>query len=517
MESGAVCPSCVRYFRAPKTCPVCGRVSYHLSRDSRAGFHEPVCERCRRRAHITCPVCGKHRMAAGTNHTGQAVCRRCLEMGEARYVCPRCGREGKRHSRERCKACYEADRLAFLVERCLSRLPVGWPQDFFPCFIRDLAEAVSSGKVLTRLERYASFFAELGCRFPDRDEMTAPALMAMYGREGLRRNAIPYGYLLKSGLVRTTSELAVRQAAEGRRQQRILEEGRCRWYEALLAEFYRHQEVIRQRYLSRGWVGRLERFVPRTITANLAAAARFLASLDPEKVQSSGQIEQGALERFLLLNPGYHDGVHSFVRFLNRKKKVFRRLKVPGIARGPRKGTFLDVRFYRRLVRTWLNPADGLLKESLICLLMLLYAQKAHRIVRLKLSEIGQDCDGAYWFRFGKTDIQLDPEVGALLDRYLAGRKPLNPLEDAGSNPYLFPGRGFGRHLSEQEVTRYVRSYGITANQLFASSLFHAFLNGVKHPKVLVVALGITDSTAMKYFETLSPSLRLEASARMEK
>jgi integrase len=242
----------------------------------------------------------------------------------------------------------------------------------------------------------------------------------------------------------------------------------------------------------------------------LRTASKFLDSIDPDMVRSVQQIEQIHLDRFLANKRGYRDSVRAFVRYLNKTQKLFKKLRIESIARNIPPNIFMDRTKYTVLLKGWLSPADDSVKEAIIGLLMLLYAQRAKQLVRLRLSDISHGHDGVYRVVFGRTEIPLDRRIGALLDRYLAVRKALAVMEESWENNYLFTGRSAGDHLTEAAVSYYLKKHDVTAEQVFATSLLYAYLGGLRHPKVLVKAFGITDFTAIKYLNLISPRLRDE-------
>lgn len=117
---GAVCRSCVTYYKEPKPCPVCGQLSLRLSRNATKGFSEQqVCEHCQRKGNITCGGCGKNRHPAGIRADGKPVCKSCLDRGDKPFVCGTCGtcgKEGKSHSKVMCHTCYWRKRAAHIAE-----------------------------------------------------------------------------------------------------------------------------------------------------------------------------------------------------------------------------------------------------------------------------------------------------------------------------------------------------------------------------------------------------------------
>lgn len=510
VEDGVACPSCARYFKAPQPCPVCGQLSLHLSRDFKNGFTEPVCQQCRRKGHITCPSCGKNRRPAGTTTDGRVVCKTCLKTDGRPFTCPKCGKQGKRHSAIRCDACYWRDNVEKKLRNAVLMLEHDWVRNAFSGFIYALSQRIDSRIAAIRLERHFLFFARLDAHFDKHTAATARGMIAVFGLDGLRRHAAAYAFLVKSELIPSQSANDIKKEAAIEDQTKILKACENRWYRDLLGNFLRHMNTVGQRYADRGWNGDHQRFGPRTILMALKSASKFLESLDQEIVRSVSQIEQIHVDRFLTDHKGYRDSVRAFVRFLNKTQKLFRKLKIESIARNIPPHIFLDRTKYSDLLKGWLSTSDDTVKESIIGLLMLLYAQRAKQLVRLRLSDISHGHDGMYRVVFGRTEIQLDRRIGDLLDRYLPARKALAVMEDSWENGYLFTGRSVGDHLTEAAVSYYLKKHNVTAEQVFATSILYAYLGGLRHPKVLVKAFGITDFTAIKYLNLISPRLRDE-------
>lgn len=510
VENGVACPSCARYFKEPQRCPVCGQQSFHLARDFKNGFNEPVCQQCRRKGHITCPSCGKNRRPAGSTSDGRVVCKTCLANDGKPFVCPKCGKEGKRHSATRCDACYWRENVEKKLKNAISMLEHEWVRTAFSDFITALSGKIDAKAAALRLERHFLFFARLDAFFAKPSAATSRGMILTFGLDGLRRHAAAYGFLVKSGIIPKQSAAEIKREACFENQAKLLKACEGRWHHGLLESFAENLNKVGQRYADRGWDGDRQRFGPRTILAALRAASKFLDDLDSETVRSVQQIEQIHLDRFLLNHSGYRDSLRSFVRFLNKTQKLFKKLKIESVPRNLPPNIFLDRAKYTDLVQGWLTPPDESVKEAIIGLLMLLYAQRAKSLVRLRLSDISHGYDGVYRVVFGRTEIPLDKHVGALLDRYLPARRALAVMEESWENGYLFTGRCAGDHLTEAAVSYYLKKYGVTAEQVFATSILYAYLGGLRHPKVLVKAFGITDFTAIKYLNLISPRLRDE-------
>jgi hypothetical protein len=510
LPEGVACASCARYFKEPRPCAACGQLSLRLSRDFKHGFMEPVCSRCRSKGFITCACCGKHRRPAAVNADGKAVCKRCDEAAGQPFVCPKCHKTGRRHSATRCEDCYWADTAAARTRQAAALLTQTWTRDVFLEFCEELRGRIPPIKAALRVDRYFLFFAKLDCMAADRHELTGEKLTAVFGAEGLRRHSVPYGYLVRVGIVTPPADEDVQAVTQAQAQQRLLERARGKWFEALLGRFHAHLITVRARYVSRGWTGNRARFLPRTITLALQAAAKFLVNMEGTDVTTPQGLQQAHLDRFLATHTGHRNSLRAFVRYLNRREKLFRPIKVPNTERAFSADLLLRRAKYEELTNAWLGADDDHLKESLVCILMLLYAQPVKRTVRLRLSQIGHGRDGVYRIVFGAVEIALDARVGAMMDRYLASRRAIATMDDPWRNDYLFTGRRVGSHLTPAAVTYYLGKYGVRAEQLFASAIYRAYLAGLRHPKMLVRAFGISDVTAVHYIELLDPRLRDE-------
>lgn len=516
MRDGVACPSCSRYFKAPRPCPVCGRMSQLLARDRKAGFSEPACEKCRRRGHRTCSVCHKHRPPAGVDPQGKAICRACLGRGDEPFVCPTCGNTGTPHSARRCEDCYWKDSAEKKLRDSLPLLSRLWARETFSGFMGELQARSGAHEAAVRFQYYFRFFAKLDALFDAPTALTPESLIAAFGRNGLRRYVVPHGYLLKAGLIPEFDDEVMAAAVERVRWQKMLGLAADQWYATLLRRFLQYEETRSMRYRDRGWRGEQRRITPRYITNAVRTAATFLGSTVSQGVASPQQIQQDHIDRFLVNKPGLRSPLMAFVRYLNHKERLFRPVRIPTVKRHLPPERILDPTRRTTLLATWLNPHESAVKESLICLLMILYAQTALRIVRIRLSDIAHGQDGTYRLIFGSVEIALHRRVGALMERYLAIRRKLALMEDEGENSWLFPGLNKGRHMDAGTVAGYyLPKYGVSAQTLFSTAIHYAYLHGLRHPKVLVKAFGITDQTAIKYLDMIDQRLRDEVEAKL--
>ena len=488
-------------------------MSLYLARDLKNGFTEQVCPRCRAKGHITCPCCGKHRRPEGLSKIGRIVCKKCVDIDGDEFICPKCGQPGRRHSSKSCDTCYWKERLTKKVRDATAMLNHQWTRDALNGFINELADRRGPFASAVRIERYFLFFAKLDAEYKAASELDMPSLARIFGAEGLRRHAVPYGYIVKTFCGHDAIDF--RATLSAAKYDATVEAAAGEWFGDVVAKYHGYRLELNGRYVERGWVGKRSRFTMATIKANLAAAVRFLQSLEKAGITTISQIEQHHLDRFLTEKPGYSGGIRSFVRYLNRKERLFRKIKVVSVKRNLPPGSFLPRERFDDLLREWLNPDDIHLKEALICLMMLLYAQQPRRLLRLKMTDIMHGRDGSYRLLFGPTEITLPPEISELMGRYLRNRRALATMEDDWESPWLFPGRSHGDHLNTASVSYYLKKAGVSVNQLFSTAVYNAYASGLRHPKVLVRAFGITTFTAVKYLALIDPRLRDQVEQRM--
>ncbi len=408
-------------------------------------------------------------------------------------------------------SCYQRDTVQKRLSEGAALLQRDWARKAWIGFGAALLGEVNPDKAMARINRYYLLFARLDAAFAKPAEITPSALLATAGgTDGLRRFAVPYGYLVKCGTIPAPTRALLADTAETVRQGSMIENVEGKWFAPVLSRYRDHLMAIRARYDSRGWKGEKSRMKAHTITSNLRAARKFCETLEAAGVVMIQQATPDHLNMFLTESPGLAASIRSFVRFLNRKEKLFQALAVKTIRRDLPEGIFLPRTKYLALLKDWLSPADDALRESLIGLFLLLYAQTVKSAVRILLEDLSQGRDGRYRIAFGRTEIALDARVSDILGRYLERRRALAVMDNSDDNPYLFPGRQLGEHLTAAAVAYWLAKADVRAEQLFATALYTAYLNGLRIPKVLVKAFGITSATAVKYLNMIDPRLTME-------
>lgn len=508
---GPVCRSCNWHYKEPQPCAYCGALSQRLSRCHRLGITEPACPACVRRDNRTCSVCGKYRQVYLLTDTDRPVCKACSANTKTGFLCPRCGKLGRRHSSSSCLACYHHDLAQRKLAQSNPLFTHEWAREAFTQFFTELRTHRGDLAAATAHDRHFAFFLKLDANFPDPKKIDAESLVKAIDLLKLRLFDLPMNFLRREGLIADIAHVDLQEAAYHAAQQRVLDAACGHWYATVLEHYAAKLLDRHNRSRQRGWIGKHARFLPRTITNYLRTARSFLDWLDQHDVHAVQGIEQQKLDAFLVEYPGLRDGLRPLVLYLNQHEKLFTKLRIETRSKNLPQEILLSDQQYQSLLARWLSAADDELREALIGLMMTLYCQSLKKTVSLELSQFQQTSDGQIHAQLGKHATPLLEPVAKILKRYLEQRTSPSTFLRETASPYLFPGRNVNAPLSPLTVSRRLHEkYGVSAEQLFATGLFHAYRGGVQHPKVLATNLGISMITAMKYFEMLSPHFRAE-------
>ncbi len=514
-EGKPVCRECRSEMEKPRLCLHCGNYSLFVDTYPEAGLPEQICLRCRNNARVTCAECLKHRKPAAVNEQGKIICKQCLERSQP-FICPECGKAGIPHSKSKCLDCYWRHRLFSQAAGVRALFEREWMPELFESFLQETFERKTAQWTCLRFDYYYRFFVKLDSMFESLESMSAERLLEKFGPDGLRRYAIPVDYLASCKLIRALSQEELVDAARRLSTQRMIKACEGKWYKSLMDGFYANLERLNQRYRNRGWIGEKERYRPMTQAKAVAAAKKFLEYADQCGVRDAGQLHQHVLDGFITEQSGYRHAVRTFIKYLNKHARMFRKLRLDKQAGNINPELFISPRRCAELAAEWTAAQGDDTRNALILMMMLLYAQPAEKIVRLKLSDIFRDEAGKYRILFGSTEIHLEPRISALLTRYLEHRRVLSIMDSPKQNEWLFPGRRLGNHLSPYSVSSILRKYELTADKLFATAILNAYMSGIRHPKVLVRAFGITRVTAMKYLRLIDPRMLDEVEKRID-
>ena len=477
-------------------------MSLRLSRAPEIGIDERICWKCRtKRTHFSCTSCGKYRKPAGLNSSGDIVCKTCLE--DENYHCPKCGEPGKPHSKTRCQACYWKDHANEVIAEGVAVLSRPWMRHAYRSFGDSLITGYGAQKASHRIPKYLAFFVSLDMRFKNAESITSRSLIKMFGSDGLRKYTVAVVYLTKEGIFPSFCQTELNHYNEITKQEKIVDQTNDRWYGTFLSQYRQHALKIQQVSLDRGNKGP----VSRTITSWVSAAKAFLQYADSKGVKGLAQIETHHLDLFLEEQPGYDASLRRFIRYLNKEAKLFKPIKLEKTVATHAPHLILPQRKIDELTSRFLDPNTPA-KEAIFGVFMLLYAQTSSKIIDLRMNQLGRNKEGLRTIHFYRLDVDIAPEIEPIIDRWIKERKSLSVLESEHDNKFLFPGRRHGCHLSPAAVKYYYDQWGVTADQLLASSLFQMYCNGVRHPNVPHNAFGVSKAMTGKYLDLFDAHYR---------
>jgi hypothetical protein len=514
--AGLVCTRCKRHFVEPKPCGKCGRLSTRLSGSVLAPPGTRVCGPCAAADRRTCSVCRKHRKVEHWTDASQPVCLRCAS-GTA-FRCEVCGEQDPAlyHSRTRCKRCYVATVLRLNARAISEALPSGWARTAFDSFCEHVITNSPDAKITwrNRLRGYGRMFDSLGKNFASPANVTPERMLAVFGTDELRRQQVPYAWLINNHFVEPVNSQKLAEDSETRAQERVIARVSEAWKQSLLRRYLAFLGRMKSAWRKRGWSGDHERYRDRSVTLMLRAAWRFLEEL-PDEVLSTQGIDQEQVNRFMARFPGHVNALHSFVNYLNTKETLFQKLRLSR-ARAPEGRAverILTGERARELLQLWLAADDKGRPVALMCLFMLVYARNAKQAVSLRRKHFEVLKSGQIRARFGSVAVPLAPEIASLLAEHLADRERTlgRTLED---DEFIFPGRLPDRSYSETALFYRLGKHDVTARQLYATAVASFFSAGLESPKVLVKALGISDQTAIEYRRTVAPRVVEEMEQR---
>ncbi len=516
VEGGLACTYCKRFFLPPQTCEKCLQPSRHTNMHVVDGQHVRLCKHCGFPGLRTCSSCRKHRRPAAWTADWRPLCSHCAD--NTGFSCASCGETApaQRHAATECKACYARRMLQVVAAEKRTLLGDSWLLEHFDAYVAECLTTPVHNLQLSkqRLARQAHVFVELASLWPRPVDLDPDQVLAQFGVEGLRRRAVAYAWLVSRGAAPEVPLEESSSATEEAAQRRLFERMPDDWKKALLVRYQAYLFKLQEAWRSRGWTGDDERLKDRSVTLLLRAGWRLLSKL-PEDVVSPQGIARTHLDTFIALYPGHAHALHSFVGYLNRREKLFQKLAV---RRSPKPRVPIQLLMARsradELLDSWLaHSEDWQLWVALVGLLCLVYARNLQQACRMKRRDLSLGPNGVVYGNFGPVALRLQPRMAEMMRRQLeiAEARLGRPLED---DDYLFPGRLPGHPVSEASMGYHLKKTGVTARQLYTTSLSAFYRGGLRHPKVLVRTLGVTDNTAIRYWQEFSPRVVEELEQR---
>lgn len=430
------------------TCSICRRIA---PCEIATATGKPWCRACQQRW-ARCARCGKVRQVRGGS-TAEPLCATCTRDDDAFWKrCPLCG-EATKLTDGPCARCALRDQLQELFAG-----PDGTIRPDLAGLFESLVAVERPATVLTWLARSGAVrvlaqvaAGELALSHEALDELPAGKPL-----EHLR------AMLVATGALPPRDEQMARLEA---------------WVHSTLAAREDPEErQLLQRYalwhLLRRLRARLKHgeatFSQGTLLKARVRSAIVLLEWLTRRGISFAEATQGDLDAFLAGEgaPKRRDVGH-FVRWAQGERLTS--LELPAVRwSGPSSSSDGDQRWDKA---RWLLSDESVERgDRVACLLVLLYAQRAAMISRLRLDhvEIGGD---RVRLRLGTCPVELPQPLAGIVVDLVTLRKGHAVLGDAGASPWLFPGGQPGRPISASRMTERLRSLGVQAGPVRSEAL----------------------------------------------
>ncbi len=178
-------------------------------------------------------------------------------------------------------------------------------------------------------------------------------------------------------------------------------------------------------------------------------------------------------------------------------QKLMPRLEFPG---GQHRGPAAPIveQDPRELARRLLEDPEIPARERVAAILVAIYAQPIVRVARLTIDQIATTDTETMTITLAQTPVTLPVPVGAAVRAWLDQRQAnMSPL--ATPSPWLFPGNPPSRPMSEQQLSRRLKLFGIDCKQDRQAALLH--LAGELPAAILADIVGVHVNTAGAWAE----------------
>jgi site-specific recombinase XerD len=152
----------------------------------------------------------------------------------------------------------------------------------------------------------------------------------------------------------------------------------------------------------------------------------------------------------------------------------------------------------RELARRLLEDPEIPARERVAAILVAIYAQPIVRVARLTIDQIATTDTGTMTITLAQTPVTLPVPVSAAVRAWLDQRQA-NMLPLATPSPWLFPGNPPSRPMSEQQLSRRLKLFGIDCKHDRQAALLH--LAGELPAAILADIVGVHVNTAGAWAE----------------
>lgn len=472
-----LCHSCQP--RTPRTCADCGK-SKPVTATYPVGVLCSTCYHHRRRNPRTCVECGNTRIAAGRTSEGGDLCGPCSGRPDLHTTCRQCDYPGDIYANGRCTRCAITDRI--------TRLLAGPDGTIAPPFL-PLADALTQAEKPWSVMNWLRTSAAAGLL----DELTTEHTEISHGLlDRLPQSTVTRNvrhHLVMTGALPERHETFARLELWARATLEALPPHQFR-----IVSPFAEWHVIKdaRRRAERG------RYTPGAAKAdrgNIRAAILLLNWLDQHQL-TLPDLHQEDLDLWLTQNPTRQNAVHSFVRWLT-KRKLTRPLETQ-LARKGFPANFQTDDEHEKQLRRCLTD-EALPRElRIVGALIRLYALPIVRIKEFTTSQFHQNDAGAF-LTIDRHPVLLPPTLARLIKAHIASPQAssmLKPRVSSGPD-YLLPGRHAGRPLSASHIIKRLWNHDLPTRAARNTAMINAI---TELPPIVVSDLfGLSAATTFQW------------------
>lgn len=508
-DEGPICAKCYLRCRQGKRCFYCSRIRRSVAVHSMYGDGHPICHRCIYERLPRCGLCGRRFRQEHTDRA-HSTCTKCRSGQRARERCL-CGAWTRRSASDGSVRCINCEVKAEEVSRTRDRLLVGlrqaWTRQLFVEYCDALCALFRWAKPIPSMLR-ADFdiFAGLDRMFASPEGITETVVARVLGPPLFARKTRLLRWL-NSRAFFAPSPLADREWAL--LPWKLKAAASCTsapWVTDALASFQADLVGERDRYVRNHHKRTRAPLQAKSAFQNWRAAQRFLDSAAKASVLDLSGITQNHVDHHVALQGRPMSELGRFIRYLNRRTKRFKALKLPMPRRTSPAIRPLQADAFDALLAAMLRPETHLdLKYSLMTLFCLLFAQFPKTVVKLHQDSLRR-IDDRWEFRPAKMWLEVPEPMAILLTRWHSSRRERTTMDATGSSSYVFPGRGGAAWASAPSLSAWLSARGLCSKQLFVSGFANLCRHGLVFASIARDAYGVNPATAVRYFSELHPT-----------
>lgn len=477
-ENGAVmCQKC--YTPAPKKCIICGRFKTPKQRTSKGH----ICEDCYQRPLRECSMCGEHKTGYKKTEDGKYLCRNC----------------------------YYSMLLEQDIEDVKGKFTSDWVEKLFLEYLEDKRRIQSSEIVWKAVDRDKPLFDMLGRDFKDISEITADAFWKTYHHMTRKRTGQLYAFLVDRGYI----EFPDMGSEDYQRHYRIMSyiESLPEGFKSLIHRYFQRFLSIREKKLSVGWKDS-DRGTGSyaTIESVITILKDFVSFLLESGINSFTEINIYHVDDYIAKHYTYARVVKRFLLWLHQEQQIT--WKYRGKWKEPKYSTPRPIHDekYEYLIERLFDDSYPR-KESLICLLALVYGIRPKILRKIKVYDI-KDSGDKLRLKLPYFEIELHDKIAEKIRNYIQETFLPNPFDI--DNPYLFYGYTYKEPMDEGSIYNIFHKHGIKSHQILSTVIHRLFNEKVRHPAVISKVTGIHKATAVRYYEAYNPSVLEEMQLNRE-